>query len=450
MNNLIQFDPVLLLYSLLGLAAFWLYFCKLGTPRLSWPRAWAALAGLALVQTVLINNIDLFLNYDNTFYSTHNFAYMLMHLGFLFAVIRMIRNIRWDQAFYHALLLSMCTRYFEQALGAVTSFFDIFYLSFRVDSVYRVFGCLLVFLLYLMVSLLLAQYVDMRGTAPLKRTRLALISVFALALEMMNYLTVVIITSEISESNAILGMSLMELLCGFTALIFIVYNEIALKKAQEQSELTQIRILMEKQAQQYKQQQIIAASIDRKYHDLKHHLNAVKALQTNEARHEYIVELESSINSYASFCHTGNDILDTILNEKNMYCSQHNIRLILLVDGGAVSFVHATDMVAIFSNALDNAIEAVSPLTDSSLREIIVRVTTRDNWTVLRFENHSNVPLVEENGILLTTKQDSSIHGFGFKSISYAVQNYGGHCTYAMEKDLFVLNILLARPAGEV
>ncbi|MEM5770834.1 MAG: ATP-binding protein, partial [Bacillota bacterium] len=351
MNTFIQFDPFLLLYSLLGLAAFWLYFCKLGTPRLSWPRAWAALTGLALVQTVLINNINLF-NYDNTFYSTHNFAYMLMHLGFLFAVIRMIRNIRWDQAFYHALLLSMCTRYFEQALGAVTSYFDVFYLSFRVDSVYRVFGCLLVFLLYLMVSLLLAQYVDMRGTAPLKRTRLALISVFALALEMMNYLTVVIITSEISESNAILGMSLMELLCGFTALIFIVYNEIALRKAQEQSELNQIRILMEKQAQQYKQQQIIAASIDRKYHDLKHHLNAAKMLQTNEARHEYFAELESSINSYASFCDTGNDILDTILNEKSMYCSQHNIRLILLVDGGAVSFVHATDMVAIFSNAL--------------------------------------------------------------------------------------------------
>jgi len=448
--NLLQLDYVLLLYSLLSLAALWPYFRKLSTPRLPSPMAWAVLAGLAVVQTILVNNIDLFIDYKKAFYSTHNIAYMLMHLTFIFTAIWIIRNIRWDQALYHAILLSMCSRYFEQSLGAITSQFHIFYLSFLVDTIYRILGCLLVLFLYLMISLLLAQYVDMRRTEPIKRTRLALISFFALALEMINYLTVVINTSGTNGANPLLGMSLMEFLCGVTALIFIVYNETALSKAQEQSELNQIRVLMEKQAKQFKQRQLVTASIDRKYHDLKHHLNALKMLQTDDARQEYIAEyideLESSINMYQSLCNTGNEILDAIFNERYMYCSQHNIQLILLVDGAAVSFIQATDMVAIFCNALDNAIEAVSSLTDPSQREITVRVTSRGNWTVLRFENFSNIPLVQENGILLTTKQDPSIHGFGFKSITYAVQKYGGHCTYSMENNIFILTILLPRP----
>lgn len=445
MNTFLHFDPILLLYFLLGMASFWLYFRKLGTARL--PRYWSftVLAVAALIHTVLINNIAFFVK-GNNFYSTHNFAYALLHLSFLFAVILIIRNIRWDQAFYHALLFFMCTRYFDNALGVVTGFLNIFYLNFSIDAAHRILGLLLVSALYLIISLLLAQYVDMREAAPLKRARLTLISFFALALEMMNYLTVVTISPQLSKSNAMLGMALMELLCGFTALIFIIYNEISLQKAQEQSELNQIRLLMEKHVQQYKQQQNVAFTIDRKYHDLKHHLDAVKALKTNEARQNYIAELETSIKNYETFCYTGNEILDTILGEKLLYCSQHNIRLIMLVDGDAVSFVHPTDLVAIFGNALDNAIEAVSPLEGASLREIIVRAVVRDNWIVLRFENHSSAPLVEKNGILLTTKQDSSLHGFGFKSISYVAKKYGGHCTYTMENNLFVLTVLLARP----
>jgi hypothetical protein len=446
MKPFLQLDPLLLLFSLLEVLALWFYIRKLGSPRLSQIQAYALLAAVALFQTIFLNNIAFYT--QNDFYNTHHFSFVFLQLGLLFLCIWSIRRVHWDQALYHALVISLIPRYFEHALGDVTVYLDIFYLSLTNPIIYRVLGCLLVFLLYLTICLLLPRFIDMKGTATIQRSRLALLGVFALALEMINFVTVQI-TAPRLPLPYLLALALLELMCGFTALIFIVYNETLLQKAREQSELNQIRLLMEKQAQQYKQQQSITSSIDRKYHDLKHHLDALKVLKASEARFDYIAELESGIRNYEATCNTGNEILDIILNEKLFYCSQHNIQLILMVSGEAVSFVQTTDLVAIFSNAIDNAIEAVSTLNDPALREIIVRAAVRNNWTVLRFENHCNHPLLAENGILRTTKEDASIHGFGFKSIAHAAKNYGGHCTYSLDGDLFVLNILLACPKNE-
>ena len=183
MNILIQFDPVLPLFSLLEMAAFWFYFRKLGRPRLPLPLAWMVLVASALIQTLALSNIELFS--QGNIYFTHYFSFMVMHLGLIFLSVWAIRAIRWDQAFYHALLISMCTRYFEHALGDVTISLKIFYLDTTLATSSRVLGCSLVFLLYLTICLLLSRYVDMRGSDAIKHSRLILIGVFALTLDML-------------------------------------------------------------------------------------------------------------------------------------------------------------------------------------------------------------------------------------------------------------------------
>jgi len=110
MNTFIPFDPILLLFSLLEVAAFWFYFRKLGRPRLTLPWALMVLAASALIQTLALNNIEVFS--WGEIYDTHHFSFMVLHLGLIFLSVWAIRDIRWDQAFYHALLISMCTRYF--------------------------------------------------------------------------------------------------------------------------------------------------------------------------------------------------------------------------------------------------------------------------------------------------------------------------------------------------
>ena len=43
----------------------------------------------------------------------------------------------------------------------------------------------------------------------------------------------------------------------------------------------------------------------------------------------------------------------------------------------------------------------------------------------------------------VTTKHDKKNHGFGIKSIDYAVKKYNGMITFGVENDMFEIKILI-------
>lgn len=70
------------------------------------------------------------------------------------------------------------------------------------------------------------------------------------------------------------------------------------------------------------------------------------------------------MQGYESFTNSGNDILDTILTGKQLYCPQHQIHMNVVANGSQLSHLEAMDLCTIFGNALDNAIECVEQLPE--------------------------------------------------------------------------------------
>lgn len=185
--------------------------------------------------------------------------------------------------------------------------------------------------------------------------------------------------------------------------------------------------------------------INRKCHDLKHQISALK-FAGEESREAYIAEMERSLQMYDSTVESGSEVLDTVLTEKSLYCEQHQISMTCVADGSRLSFMDAVDIYTIFGNALDNAIESVSREEDAQKRLICVSVWEKSGLLMVEIENYFAGELQLEDGLPITSKEDSINHGFGMKSIRDTVEKYDGCMGIYHSGDLFTLRISIPIP----
>jgi len=185
--------------------------------------------------------------------------------------------------------------------------------------------------------------------------------------------------------------------------------------------------------------------INRKCHDLKHQIAALRQISDQSQREATIQALEESVMIYDSIVETGNHILDTILTEKSLLCEARGITLTCVADGQCLSFMDAVDLYTIFGNALDNAVECVSVLADVERRTIAVSVFSRADLLFIQLENYCEGSLVFGDGLPVTTKERDGNHGFGLKSIRYTAEKYGGFLTLQAEDDIFLLRVTIPR-----
>lgn len=255
------------------------------------------------------------------------------------------------------------------------------------------------------------------------------------------------IWTSLGVENMSMGDAVAGLFCSMCALIAVIGYDNALALSQKEQELVRLQSMLQSQQKQYEIKKETIDLLNRKYHDLKHHVLCLDRAENEKARREYVRALDNELNAYAALQNTGSETLDIIMTEKGLECQKKGIRLLLLVKGALLGFLRPLDVAAIFGNALDNAIRAVEKLPEER-REITVRMIERQGWLVLRFENEYAGELARgEDGSLLSTREDeTAFHGFGIKSIEYTANRYAGNVSVETEGQRFILNILLPRP----
>ena len=210
-------------------------------------------------------------------------------------------------------------------------------------------------------------------------------------------------------------------------------------------ELESMENVLHKQYQQYQLSKESIDLINRKYHDLKHQIAVLRAQPDAVQREAYLTQMESEIKTYEAQNKTGNQVLDTVLTSKSLYCAQHGITLTCVADGALLNFMDVMDLSAVFGNALDNAIECEERIADPEKRLIHVSVSAQRGFVLIRFENYCEDAPSFSEGLPVTTKEDRNYHGYGLKSIRYVAKKYGGTVTVRMEKQWFVLQLLFPR-----
>lgn len=213
-------------------------------------------------------------------------------------------------------------------------------------------------------------------------------------------------------------------------------------------ELKSVQNVLQNQYQQYQQSRESIELIHYKYHDLKHQIEILRQEQDPQKRNAFLNQMENEIKQYELQNKTGNKVLDTVLTGKSMYCDAHGITLTSVADGSLLDFMDTMDICSIFGNALDNAIESVSMLSEPEKRLIHVTVSRQKAFLLIRVENYFEGDLHYAEGNLQTTKEDKSFHGYGIKSIRYIVNKYDGAVDIDAKENWFNLRILIPLKEG--
>lgn len=135
---------------------------------------------------------------------------------------------------------------------------------------------------------------------------------------------------------------------GGVAMLF-AYHVVILEISTER-EMEHLQALLHMQYESYRISEESIALVNQKYHDLKHHIQLLRAASAAE-RTEYLDQMEQQIRTYEAQNKTGNRVLDTILTAKTIQCQSEGISLTCVADGQALDFMNPMDISALFGNA---------------------------------------------------------------------------------------------------
>jgi len=177
-------------------------------------------------------------------------------------------------------------------------------------------------------------------------------------------------------------------------------------------------------------------------HDAKNHLAAIRELNEDPRIDAYVDKLSDQLKSYSSNCHSGNKLLDVMLNKYILECEGKGISLQYDVKSCNFRNVEDIDLVAILGNLMDNAVAASE---HSQGKKIILETTLRNKYQVLVITNSCDMPPVQQDDGLMTSKADRRNHGFGLKSVRRTLKKYHGdfNWEYLDDSHEFITTVML-------
>ncbi len=239
-------------------------------------------------------------------------------------------------------------------------------------------------------------------------------------------------------------VSILLLLANF--LVFSVYE----KTLKNEQELAKIRLSEQRRELDYDYYKMLEQNRRESrvlIHDIKHHLNLIRSMAQDSGDGE-IAEYIDSIQKESFFCKpaiiSGNRIIDAILAQKNFQCERKGVKLTFEHNNTNLSFVSDSDLCAMLSNALDNAIESAQVSAEKNVR---LRLYNSENgcFYFIEITNSCDIkPEKTQKGYKSTKK--GKYHGIGLYSIRQAAEKYSGQMTAEyMGDNTFCTTIMLQK-----
>jgi DNA-dependent RNA polymerase auxiliary subunit epsilon len=186
------------------------------------------------------------------------------------------------------------------------------------------------------------------------------------------------------------------------------------------------------------------------YHDMKNHMICVRHLckdkDINKAL-EYIDSMENNITNYSQLnqkFYTKNMILDSILRVKESICIEKDIDFLVDMDFSKNNFMDMVDVCTIFSNVIDNAIEACDKINEPNIsKKITLKSKYIDGLCIILIENTKINEIKKRKKIFLTSKKNSNMHGIGLHNVKRTIEKYFGEVIFKDSKNMFTVKIMI-------
>ena len=196
----------------------------------------------------------------------------------------------------------------------------------------------------------------------------------------------------------------------------------------------------------YKSEKKSEDEIKRYMHDRRNHIRILIGLVEkgeNQRAIDYMSKLTDSYKNMQNNSITKNKVIDSIISNLIEECKQKNIKLNLDIKLPEEIAITDIDLCIIFSNLIDNAIEACEKLNNCSQKFINIKSNIAGSYMYMSIENSYNGQ-ISKNGIEFTTwKKNKKFHGIGLENVRITVNKYKGMLKYDYNESVFKVSVLL-------
>ncbi len=315
------------------------------------------------------------------------------------------------------------------------------------EVLYRLWAAAGVLALEFLVAALVHRFVCLERIRTAGRARIGLV---VMTNFLVLYFKYSVITLQSAEDYAVRpGDVLFYPLCAMgSVLAFLILFESFHASQERQREMEVEQLAQQFELRYVKRSTQDQADIRRVHHDMKNHLLAIRGLDGRGKVSSYVDDLLHELAGYETCVSTGLPALDPFLSEKLYQARLEGAQFNVSLDLRGLDFISYTDLISMFGNAMDNALDAVRDLPPDRERVVLLKSSRFANTVILRFSNPYTGELRREGSRLLSGKTDRSRHGIGLKSVARAVERYKGSVDIETDetKKWFELIILIPLP----
>ena len=253
---------------------------------------------------------------------------------------------------------------------------------------------------------------------------------------------VTVYTDMLYSGGKVIAEFLGFLLCIFYIIFVLIYFQQYEDKreAEQRSQLLEMqRIQSQKEIERIKRSQC-ELSILR--HDMRHFLTDVVCyLEANEIEHAktYIRELVEHVDATVPKKYCSNMLVNMILSSYTNVMKEEEITFDYSIRIPTELEFADSDLSAILSNGLENAVHAVS-LLPVKKRKIELDMRMHNDKLLISLKNTYCGKIEIIDGLPQTNELG---HGFGTRSIRYVTEKLKGKCDFSVTDEVFILRVVL-------
>lgn len=248
--------------------------------------------------------------------------------------------------------------------------------------------------------------------------------------------------AQISSS----GFLMLLIMIGFLILdlyVIYIFNKIScLREKERETDLMHQQEQL--QLQMYQELQKMYRTTCEAAHDINRHVIALKTwITTNKSEQKvekYLSELSNTAKQLQPRIKNQNEILEIILNTIASTCERKQIKLDMDIEDFSMEFISDMDITTIFSNLLDNAVDACIEI-ENAPKEIEIVLCQKMGLIALRITNTCVSKGAELPKKWHSTKKNHT--GIGLYNVKKAVEKYEGVVSIKTKQKLFQVSVTL-------
>lgn len=243
---------------------------------------------------------------------------------------------------------------------------------------------------------------------------------------------------DTSDFSAFIVMSILGLAAINLLSLFLFIR--ASQNAQARTELEIIKRQTELEHKNYTELGNLYQQLRTLRHDFRQHLIVLKQLMATNRPEEvdkYISDRETQLSNAAAIIHTGNRMMDYIINAK--ISANPDVTFLITGECTRLSEIDEFDLASLVGNLIDNAIDATASHGEKLLE---VKFFIKNNYQNIICKNPVKESVIQNNPHLRSTKGGKG-HGYGIKSMRKIVDEANGFIDFFEEESHFCVQIAL-------